>query len=121
MRLGRSLRDRSRRQPQRRSSMNTTLQQAGQMAETQLKRLRWALGLNGALAVAFGIAIIVWPNISLYALVILFGAFSLARGIIGLGAAITGPIKQGRGWLVVSSLAGIAVGVIVFFWTDMSA
>jgi uncharacterized membrane protein HdeD (DUF308 family) len=101
--------------------MNTLLQQAEKAADKQLNRTRWALGLNGALAIAFGIAIIVWPNISLYAFVILFGAFSLSRGVIGLAAAIAGPVKQGRGWLVLASLAGIAVGVVVFLRTDMSA
>jgi uncharacterized membrane protein HdeD (DUF308 family) len=83
--------------------------------------MRWALGLSGALSVALGVAIIIWPNISLYSLVLVFGAFTLARGIIGLGVAIGGRITQGRGWLVLSSLASIAVGVLVFFWTDMSA
>jgi uncharacterized membrane protein HdeD (DUF308 family) len=101
--------------------MDTLLDQAGETAKSDVKRMRWALGLNGALAVAFGLAVIIWPNISLFALVIVFGAFSLARGVIGLGAAISSPIKNGRGWLIVSSLASIAVGVIVFFWTDMSA
>jgi uncharacterized membrane protein HdeD (DUF308 family) len=38
--------------------------------------MRWALGLSGALSVAFGIAILVWPDISLYALVLVFGAFT---------------------------------------------
>jgi uncharacterized membrane protein HdeD (DUF308 family) len=101
--------------------MNTLLDQAGETAKSELKRMRWALGLNGALAVAFGLAIIIWPNISLYALVLVFGAFSLARGVIGLGAAITTRIRNGRGWLILSSLASIVVGVVVFFWTDMSA
>jgi uncharacterized membrane protein HdeD (DUF308 family) len=78
-------------------------------------------GLSGLVSVAFGVVIIVWPNISLFALVILFGAFALARGVIGLGAAIGGDVRQGRGWLVLSSLAGIVVGVLVFFYTDMSA
>jgi uncharacterized membrane protein HdeD (DUF308 family) len=67
------------------------------------------------------VIVLVWPGISLYALVILFGAFSLANGIVGLGMAIGGRMKEGRGWLVLSSLAGIAVGVVVFLWTDMSA
>ena len=100
--------------------MNTLLD-AGETAKSELKRMRWALGLNGALAIAFGLAILIWPNISLYALVLVFGAFSLARGVIGLGSAIGSPMRQGRGWLAVSSLASIAVGVVVFFWTDMSA
>ncbi len=52
---------------------------------------------------------------------LLFGAFAFVRGIVGLAGAISSPITTGRGWLVVSSLASIAVGVVVFFWTDMSA
>jgi len=101
--------------------MSSMLQQAQQAASDQLKRLRWMLGLSGAASIALGIAIIVWPNISLYTFVILFGAYALVRGVFGLVAAIGSPIKQGRGWLIVSSLAGIAVGVLVFLRTDMSA
>ena len=101
--------------------MSSMYEQAQQAVGTQLKRLRWALGLNGALSIALGIAIIVWPNISLYSLVIVFGAFALVRGVFGLAAAISTPIPQGRGWLILSSLAGIAVGVLVFLRTDMSA
>jgi uncharacterized membrane protein HdeD (DUF308 family) len=101
--------------------MSTTFQQARQAIESQITKARWALGINGALSVALGIVIIVWPNISLFLLVIVFGAFALARGVIGLMAAIASPVRAGRGWLVVSSLAGIAVGVLVFLRTDMSA
>lgn len=97
--------------------MSTMLQQA----ESQFTKLRWALGVNGALSVALGIVIIVWPSISLYSLVIVFGAFTLARGIVGLGSAIGGGSFDGRGWLVVASLASIVVGVLVFLYTDMSA
>lgn len=101
--------------------MDTMLTQAEQAVETELKRLRWALGLNGALSIALGVVIIIWPSISLYSLVIVFGAYSLATGIVGLVAAIGSPVEAGRGWLVLSSLASIAVGVTVFLWTDMSA
>jgi len=96
-------------------------QQAQQTMGTELKRVRWALGLNGAASVALGVLIIVWPGISLFSLVIVFGAFALVRGVFGLVAAIGSPVKGGRGWLIVSSLAGIAVGVLVFLRTDMSA
>jgi len=90
-------------------------------AEKELTRMRWIVGINGALSVALGIAIIVWPNISLYSLVIVFGAYALARGIIGIVAAVSGPAMPGRGWLVVSSLVSIAIGVLVFLNTQMSA
>jgi uncharacterized membrane protein HdeD (DUF308 family) len=86
-----------------------------------VKKVRWAIGINGVLSVAFGVVIIVWPGISLYALTLLFGAFTLANGVVSLGTAITGPIKDGRGWLVVMSLLAIATGVVVLVWTDISA
>ena len=101
--------------------MDTTLESAQQTVKTQLTKLRWAIGINGALAVALGVVIIIWPSISLYSLVILFGAYALARGIVGLVMAIANSDMEGRGWLTVSSLAGIAVGVIVFADTGMSA
>jgi uncharacterized membrane protein HdeD (DUF308 family) len=102
-------------------SMSSMFEQAQQAVGTQMKKLRWALGLNGALSIVLGVVIIVWPNISLFSLVIVFGAYALVRGVFGLVAAIATPIPQGRGWLIVSSLAGIAVGVLVFLRTDMSA
>jgi uncharacterized membrane protein HdeD (DUF308 family) len=46
--------------------MDTTVDQFRQRAQTQITKARWALGINGALAVALGVLIIIWPNISLY-------------------------------------------------------
>jgi uncharacterized membrane protein HdeD (DUF308 family) len=100
--------------------MSTIVQEAEQLADEQLKRVRWALGLSGLASVLFGIAILVWPDISLFALVLLFGAFSLVRGVFGLAGSLSMRAMPGRGWLILSSLAGIAVGVIVFISTDMS-
>jgi uncharacterized membrane protein HdeD (DUF308 family) len=101
--------------------MSTIVQEAEQLAEDQLKRMRWALGLSGVLSILFGVVILVWPGISLFALVILFGAYALVTGVFGLVSALSVPSMPGRGWLIVSSLAGIALGVIVFFFTEMSA
>jgi uncharacterized membrane protein HdeD (DUF308 family) len=86
-----------------------------------LKKLRWALGINGALSVAFAVVILIWPGISLEALTILFGAYAFATGVVGLAAAIGGRMQDGRGWLALSSILGIAIGVVVLLWTDMSA
>jgi uncharacterized membrane protein HdeD (DUF308 family) len=94
---------------------------AGRMAERDLKRVRWAIGINGVLSIAFGVVILIWPGISLEALVLLFGIFTLANGVVALAMAIMGRIKNGRGWLVVSSLLAIAVGVLVLVWPDISA
>jgi uncharacterized membrane protein HdeD (DUF308 family) len=102
--------------------MDSIVERAEKTVGGDVKKVRWALGIDGVLSLAFGVVILVWPGISLYALVILFGAYSLAGGIVGLIAAISGStVKQGRGWLAVASLASIVVGVLVFLYTDMSA
>jgi uncharacterized membrane protein HdeD (DUF308 family) len=101
--------------------MDSIVERAGQMANSDLKRIRWVLGINGALSVAFAAVILIWPGISLYALTIVFGAFTAANGVVSLSAVIGGSMKQGRGWLVLSSLLAIAVGVITLVWTDIGA
>jgi uncharacterized membrane protein HdeD (DUF308 family) len=101
-------------------TMDSVFDRTSKQIGTQLTKLRWALGLNGLLAVAVGVVIIVWPGISLYALTILFGAYSLATGVVAFVTAFSMP-KGNRAWLVVSGLLGIAVGVLVFAWPDISA
>jgi uncharacterized membrane protein HdeD (DUF308 family) len=101
--------------------MSSILDQARHAADSQINRIRWALGISGALSVALGAVIIIWPAISLYALVILWGAFTAANGVVGLFAAATGRIKQGRGWLVLWSLLSIAFGVAVLAYTNIGA
>ena len=46
------------------------------------------LAVHGVAAVFFGLATLVWPSITLYALVLLWGAFALVDGITALSAAI---------------------------------
>ena len=94
-------RDRVRQSTTRRfQPMSTMLEEATAGRRSQLTKLRWAIGLNGALSLAFGVVIIIWPGISLYSLVIVFGAYALARGIVGLVMAISNSDMEGRGWLV---------------------
>ena len=83
------------------------------------KRIRWTIGINGALSVAFGAMILAWPGISLYALTILFGAYAMAGGVVGLVNASR--VKEGRGWTALSSVLGIGVGLAVLAWPSISA
>jgi uncharacterized membrane protein HdeD (DUF308 family) len=100
--------------------MDTTYDRAKGLVKSELTRMRWALGLNGLLSVVFGVVVIIWPDISLFALTVLFGAYTLATGVIGLIAAFSGPMKNERGWLIFSSLLGIVTGVLVLVWPDIS-
>jgi uncharacterized membrane protein HdeD (DUF308 family) len=100
--------------------MESMFDQVAKTAGTQLTKMRWALGLNGLLSIAVGVVILLWPGISLDALTLLFGAYALATGVVGLYYSFTAA-KGERGWLIVSSLLGIAVGVMVLLWTNISA
>ena len=99
----------------------TTFDDARSIVKTQVTKLRWALGFNGALSIAFSAAIVLWPDISLYALVLLVGVLALARGILEVVTAIGNPGIPSRGWMLVGSIAGIVIGVLVFANTGMSA
>ena len=101
--------------------MGSMFDDLAKTTKTQLTKMRWALGLSGLLSVAVGVMIIVWPSISLGALTIVFGAYAMAIGIIRLVAGLSSGGASGRGWLIVSGLLGIAVGVVCFAWTGISA
>jgi uncharacterized membrane protein HdeD (DUF308 family) len=101
--------------------MESVLNRVNKMADTQLTKMRWALGLNGLLSIALGVVILVWPGISLFALTIVFGAYALASGVVGLFYAFTAEADGERGWLILSGLLGIAVGIVVLVWPNISA
>jgi uncharacterized membrane protein HdeD (DUF308 family) len=101
--------------------MESPFDRISELASTQVTKMRWALGLRGVLSIVVGVLILGWPGISLYALTLLVGAYALASGVIEIGFAFTPGAKGERGWLVFSGLLGIAFGVMVLAWPDISA
>ncbi len=97
------------------------LSSAAKTARTQVTKMRWVLGLHGLASVVFGVMILAWPGISVYALTILFGAYTFATGIVEFGTAFTARGKEERAWLILRGLLGITVGVLVFAWPGISA
>jgi uncharacterized membrane protein HdeD (DUF308 family) len=101
--------------------MDTMIDRAAKISRTQVTKVRWVLGLHGLASVVFGVMILAWPGISVYALTIVFGAYTLATGIVELGTAFTAHGREERGWLILRGLLGITVGVVVFAWPSISA
>ncbi len=82
-----------------------------------------SVAIRGLAALVFGILVLIWPDVTLWALVILFGVYALVDGIFTLAAAFRAEPGSGarRGPLVLAGLAGIVVGVLTFVWPDITA
>jgi uncharacterized membrane protein HdeD (DUF308 family) len=79
--------------------------------------------LRGICAVIFGVLTYFWPAVTLFTLIILYGIFALADGILALIAAITGDgpdTASSRWWLAAVGLLGIAAGIITLLWPGMT-
>src|SRR5262245_592753 len=86
-----------------------------------LSRNWWVILLRGLAGICFGIITFIAPGISLAALVLVWGAYALADGILELVSAVR---RRGedRWWLlVVEGLVGIAAGVVTFMWPGITA
>jgi uncharacterized membrane protein HdeD (DUF308 family) len=82
----------------------------------------WLVLLRGIAGIIFGIMTFVAPGVSLAALVLLFGAYSFADGILAIFSAIRGRGETERWWvLLLQGLAGVAAGLVTLFWPDITA
>jgi uncharacterized membrane protein HdeD (DUF308 family) len=82
----------------------------------------WLLALRGLAGVIFGILTFIWPALSLFALICLFGAFALINGVLSVFLAAKAPKGYPRfGSLLIGGLFGIFAGVITLFWPALTA
>src|SRR5215470_10660997 len=82
----------------------------------------WALALRGLVAILFGIAAFVWPGITLWALVAIFGAYALIDGIFAIVEAFRRDVRRESWWaLLVEGIVGVAIGILAFTWPGLTA
>jgi uncharacterized membrane protein HdeD (DUF308 family) len=79
------------------------------------------LAVSGVAAVLFGLGTLVWPDVTLWALVVLWGAYVLVDGIAALSAAITDRFLLSRGWIAFWGVTGIVAGMVTFLWPSITA
>jgi len=86
-------------------------------------RYWWVMLLRGVIAILFGFATLAWPEITVLALVLVFGVYSLLDGLLGVAMAVGGRNMNGSNRLAVGlmGLFGIAAGVIAFLWPEITA
>ena len=75
----------------------------------------WAIVLRGLCAVLFGVGAFAWPGITLAVLILFYGAYALMEGVFAVAWAVMGRQGGAFPWgVLLSGLAGIAIGVITF-------
>lgn len=89
---------------------------------TILARHWWVLLLRGLIAIAFGVLAWFQPGVTLAALILLFGVYVFADGILGVGTAIAGRKQHEHWWvLLLWGLVGMAVGILAFMAPGITA
>jgi uncharacterized membrane protein HdeD (DUF308 family) len=82
----------------------------------------WVPVVRGIAAILFGVLCWVKPGLSLFTLVMLFGAYAIVDGAVNLALAIKGRHLMARwGVLIVEGVASIAAGVLAFIWPGITA
>ena len=82
----------------------------------------WILLLRGFMAAGFGIFAFFQPGISIAALVLLFGAYTLSDGILAVWVAISGRKQHEHWWvLLLEGILGIGVAILTFVAPGITA
>lgn len=81
-----------------------------------LSKYWWVLVVRGGLAIALGVFAFVWPQETIAALVLAFGAIALVDGTFAVAASIAGHSLTPYWWvLLLQGLLGIGVGLMTLF------
>lgn len=91
------------------------------MLET-LARNWWAVVLRGVCAILFGLAAFVWPGITLAVLILLYGAYALADGVLAVIWSLFARRQGAFPWgVLLAGLAAIVAGILTFLWPGLTA
>ena len=76
---------------------------------------------RGIAALVFGIVALVWPGLTVLALVVLFGVYAIISGITAVAAALQNREVHGWGVLLFEGILWLLVGVVALVWPGITA
>jgi uncharacterized membrane protein HdeD (DUF308 family) len=85
-----------------------------------LARNWWLILLRGVCAIIFGVLTFLWPGLTLFTLILLYGVFALFDGGLAVGAAIMGGTPAPRWWLALVGVLGIVAGAVTLAWPGLT-
>src|SRR5262249_59642557 len=80
----------------------------------------WVLAL-GILSLIAGIITLVWPGVTVLALVFVLGVFLIVAGGAEIGWSITERHTEGWGFILFRGIVDVIAGIVVLAWPDVAA
>jgi uncharacterized membrane protein HdeD (DUF308 family) len=81
----------------------------------------WLVVLRGVLAILFGLSAFIWPGITLLTLIVLFGVYAIADGLIAIWTGFSRTRESTRWWtFLLEGLLDIAAGVVALIWPGLA-
>ena len=76
---------------------------------------------RGIAAIVFGVLTLVWPKLTVRALVLLFGIFAIISGIAVVATALQNREEHGWGLVLFEGILWLLVGAIALVWPGVTA
>jgi uncharacterized membrane protein HdeD (DUF308 family) len=90
------------------------------VAEQLFKGSGTALIIRGAAAVVFGVLVVLWPGVSVLALVFLFGIYAIFDGVANIVHYVTRKRRRSV-WQLVGGIVSVLAGIVAFAWPGITA
>lgn len=90
------------------------------LAQQLFKGSGAALIIRGIVAVLFGILVVVWPGVSVLAMVILFGIYAVLDGVTNIVHYVTRKRRRSV-WQLVGGIISVLAGLVAFAWPGITA
>jgi uncharacterized membrane protein HdeD (DUF308 family) len=85
-----------------------------------LVRNWWMMAIRGALAIAFGAALLLWPGVTFSIVVLLFGVYAIVDGGWSIAAANRASTRLTQAWpVMLEGMVSVAIGVVALVWPFM--
>jgi uncharacterized membrane protein HdeD (DUF308 family) len=81
----------------------------------------WIFPLRGAIAIAFGLACLLWPALTLGVMVLLFGLFALFEGLLTVVTSYGKGDEKGGWTFLLEGFTGLLVCVIVLLGSSLGS
>ncbi|HEV2127956.1 MAG TPA: DUF308 domain-containing protein [Thermomicrobiales bacterium] len=87
-----------------------------------LLRSWWVLILRGLFAIMFGLIVLVWPDITVFVIVTIMGAFLMLDGMIEIWVGFLGRGRDEHWWTdAFLGIVAVLAGVAVIAWPGITA